>query len=59
MIQDYLKGKKVRISSSGTFRDIKGVVEDLGDGLILVKDEKGNKLALSLAQVGVIRIEEE
>ncbi|MEM4312280.1 MAG: hypothetical protein QXX95_07820 [Nitrososphaerales archaeon] len=58
MIVENLKGKKVKISSSGTFRDVSGIIEEIGEGLVLVKDDKGNRVALPIAQIGIIRIQE-
>ena len=55
-----LLGQKVNITTVvATFRNVKGTVTNVGDGLLEITDSKGRIVYIPIAQCGIIRIEGE
>jgi len=55
-----LLGQKVNITTVvATFRNIRGTVTNVGDGLLEIKDSKGRIIYIPITQCGTIRIEGE
>jgi len=55
-----LLNQKVNITTVvATFRNIKGTVTNVGDGMLEIKDSKGKLIYIPISQCGTIRIEGE